>query len=90
VIGAFLVANSDWSRGALVVVAYGWLIGYGFITVVAALALRMEPGCGRYGDAEPPMSGSRRASNADGDAWSGVVAMRGEIALTALVPSEAG
>jgi uncharacterized membrane protein HdeD (DUF308 family) len=42
VIGLFLVANPDWSLGAMVVIAIVWLIGYGSITIFAALALRSE------------------------------------------------
>jgi uncharacterized membrane protein HdeD (DUF308 family) len=42
VIGLFLVVNPDWSLGALVVIAVVWLIGYGSITIIAALALRAE------------------------------------------------
>jgi uncharacterized membrane protein HdeD (DUF308 family) len=41
-IGGYLVANPDKSLAALVVVAYVWLIAYGFITIVAALSLRSE------------------------------------------------
>lgn len=41
-IGLFLVANPDWSLAAVVVIAIVWLIGYGSITIVAALALRAE------------------------------------------------
>jgi len=42
VIGVLLVANPDWSLAALVVITYVWLIAYGFITIVAAFALRAE------------------------------------------------
>ena len=42
VIGLFLVANPNWSLGAVVVIAVVWLIGYGSITIFAALALRSE------------------------------------------------
>ena len=42
VIGLFLVVNPDWSLAAMVVITYVWLIAYGFITIVAALALRAE------------------------------------------------
>lgn len=42
VIGLFLVVNPDWSLAAMVVITYVWLIAYGFITIVAAFALRAE------------------------------------------------
>ena len=42
VIGLFLVVNPNWSLGALVVISVVWLIGYGFITIIAAFALRAE------------------------------------------------
>ena len=42
VIGVFLVANPDWSLGAIVVLTCVWLISYGFLTIVAAFALRSE------------------------------------------------
>ena len=42
VIGLFLVANPEWSLGAMVVIAVVWLVGYGAITIFAALALRSE------------------------------------------------
>ena len=42
VIGLFFVINPDKSLGALVVIAIVWLVGYGFITIIAAFALRSE------------------------------------------------
>ena len=42
VVGLFLVVNPDWSLGAIVVITCVWLISYGFITIVAAFALRAE------------------------------------------------
>ena len=42
VAGGFLIANPDWSLGAMVVIACVWLIAYGFITIIAALVLRSE------------------------------------------------
>ena len=42
VIGVFLVVNPNWSLGAIVVLTCVWLISYGFLTIVAAFALRAE------------------------------------------------
>jgi uncharacterized membrane protein HdeD (DUF308 family) len=42
VAGLLLVANPNWSLGAVVVIAVVWLVGYGFLTIFAAFALRAE------------------------------------------------
>ena len=41
-VGAFLIINPERSLELLVIIACAWLIGYGFMTVVAALQLRSQ------------------------------------------------